>query len=72
MMMKMIRPGRRSGAAAGPSRRFKPAAPPRDLQAALAPIADDQYGSKIFENLGVHDITPEPVKSVGDLLLLRS
>jgi hypothetical protein len=65
-------PGRRYGAAAGPSRRFTPAAPPRDLQDALAPIAEDQHGSKIFENLGVHDITPEPVRSVGDLLLLRS
>jgi len=65
-------PGRRSGAAAGPGRRFQPAAPPRDLQAALAPLEDDEYGSKIFENLGVQDITPEHVKSVGDLLLLRS
>ena len=58
-------PGRRYGGAAGPGRRFKPAAPPRDLQEALAPIADDEYGSKIFENLGVQDITPELVKSVG-------
>ena len=65
-------PGRRYGAAAGPGRRFTPAAPPRDLQETLAPIADDQYGSKIFENLGVQDINPELVKSVSDLLLLRS
>ncbi len=65
-------PGRRYGAAAGPGRRFTPDAPPRDLQEALAPIADYQYGSKIFENLGVQDINPELVKSVGDLLLLRS
>jgi hypothetical protein len=65
-------PGRRYGAAPGPGRRFTPAAPPRDLQAALAPIDDDQYGSKIFENLGVQDITPELVRSVGDLLLLGS
>ena len=61
-----------TGAAAGPGRRFTPAAPPRDLQAALAPIDDDQYGPKIFENLGVQDINPEFVRSVGDLLLLRS
>ena len=65
-------PGRRYGADAGPGRRFKPAAPPRDLQDALAPLEDDEYGSKIFENLGVQDITPEHVKSVGDLLVLRS
>ncbi len=45
---------------------------PRDLQAALAPIDDNQYGPKIFENLGVQDINPELVRSVGDLLLLRS
>ena len=36
------------------------------------PLEDDEYGSKIFENLGVQDITPEHVKSVGDLLVLRS
>jgi hypothetical protein len=65
-------PGRRYGADAGPGRRFKPAAPPRDLQDALAPLEDDESGSKIFENLGVQDITPEHVKSVGDLLVLRS
>ena len=59
-------PGRCYGAAAGPGRRFKPAVPPRDLQAALAPLEDDEYGSKIFENLGVQDITPEHVKSVGE------
>jgi hypothetical protein len=61
-----------TGAAAGPGRRFTPIAPPRDLQAALAPIDADKYGQKIFENLGVQDITPELVTRVCDLLLLRS
>ena len=61
-----------TGADAGPVRRFTPIAPPHDLQAALAPFGDDQYGQKIFENLGVHDINPDPVTRVGDLLLLRS
>jgi hypothetical protein len=61
-----------TGAAAGPGRRFTPIAPPRDLQAALAPIDADKHGQKIFENLGVQDINPELVTCVGDLLLLRS
>jgi len=61
-----------TGAAAGPVRRFTPIAPPHDLQAALAPFNADQYGQKIFENLGVQDINPELVTRVGDLLLLRS
>ena len=54
-------PGRRYGATAGPGRSFTPAAPPRDLQAALAPIDADKYGPKVFENLGVQDINPELV-----------
>jgi len=61
-----------TGADAGPVRRFTPIAPPRDLQAALAPLNADQYGQKIFENLGVQDINPELVTRVGDLLLLRN
>jgi hypothetical protein len=61
-----------TGASAGPVRRFTPIEPQRDLQAALAPLDDDKYGQKIFENLGVQDITPEPVTRVGDLLRLRS
>ena len=61
-----------TGAAAGPVRRFTPIAPPHDLQEALAPFNADQYGQKIFENLGVQDINPELVTRVGDLLLLRS
>ena len=36
------------------------------------PLDDDKHGQKIFENLGVQDITPELVTRVGDLLLLRS
>jgi hypothetical protein len=35
-------------------------------------LDDDKYGQKIFENLGVQDINPEPVTRVGDLLRLRS
>jgi hypothetical protein len=35
-------------------------------------LDDDQYGSKIFENLGLQDFTPDPVTRVGDLLKLRS
>jgi hypothetical protein len=62
-------PGRSYGATAGPGRRFTPAAPPRDLQAALAPIDADKYVTKVFENLGVQDINPELVTCVGDLLL---
>ena len=65
-------PGRRYGATAGPGRRFTPAAPPRDLQAALAPIDADKYVTKVFENLGVQDINPELVTCVCDLLLLCS
>jgi hypothetical protein len=36
------------------------------------PLDDDKHGQKIFENLGVQDITPELVTRVCDLLLLRS
>ena len=57
-------PGRHYGAAAGPGRRFTPTVPPRDLQAALAPIDADKYGTKVFENLGVQDINPELVTCV--------
>ena len=35
-----------TGAAAGPVRRFTPIAPPRNLKDGLAPLDDDQYGSK--------------------------
>ena len=61
-----------TGAAAGPVRRFTPLAPPRDLLAALAPLDDDQYDPKVFENLGIQDFTPDRVARVGDLLKLRS
>ena len=59
-----------TGATAGPVRRFTPIAPPRDLQAALAPLDDDQYDSKVFENLGLQDFIPDRVARVGDLLKL--
>ena len=61
-----------TGAAAGNVRRLPPIAQPRDLQAALAPLDDDQYGPKIFENLGLQDFTPDKVTRVSDLLKLRS
>ena len=61
-----------TGAAAGTVRRFTPIAQPRDLQAALAPLDDDKYGSKVFENLFMQDFIPDRVTRVGDLLKLRS
>ena len=67
-----VAPAAVTGAAAGMVRRFTPIAPPRDLQAALAPLDDDQYGSKVFENLGLQDFIPDRVARVGDLLKLRS
>jgi hypothetical protein len=45
---------------------------PRDLQTALAAPADDAYGTKVFDNLGLGDFTPPQVARVGDLLTLRS
>jgi hypothetical protein len=45
---------------------------PRDLQTALTPPADDAYGTKVFDNLGLGDFTPPQVARVGDLLTLRS
>ena len=56
-----------TGAAAGNVRRLPPIAQPRDLQAALAPLDDDQYGPKIFENLGLQDFTPDKVTRVSVL-----
>ena len=67
-----VAPAAVTGAAAGMVRCFTPIAPPRDLQAALAPLDDDQYGSKVFENLGLQDFIPDRVARVGDLLKLRS
>ena len=66
-----VAPAAVTGAAAGMVRCFTPIAPPRDLQAALAPLDDDQYGSKVFENLGLQDFTPDRVARVGDLLKRR-
>ena len=58
--------------AAGPVRRFTPPAPPCDLLAALAPLDDEQYDHKVFENLGMQDFTPDRVARVGDLVKLCS
>jgi len=65
-------PAALTGAAAGPVRRFTPPEPPRDLQAALEPLDDAQYGTKVFDNLGLLDLTPDRVARVRDLLKLRS
>jgi hypothetical protein len=65
-------PAALTGAAAGPGRRFTPPSPPRDLQAALEPLDDAQYGTKVFDNLGLLDLTPDRVARVRDLLKLRS
>jgi hypothetical protein len=43
-----------------------------DLQTALATPDDNEYGTKIYENLGLSDFTPAPVTRVGELLGLRS
>ena len=67
-----VAPAAVTRAAVGNVRRFTPIAPPRNLQAALAPLDDDQYGPKIFENLGLQDFTPDKVTRVSDLLKLRS
>jgi hypothetical protein len=67
-----VDPAAVTGAAAGTVRRFTPIAQPRDLQAALAPLDDDKYGSKVFENLFMQDFIPDRVTRVGDLLKLRS
>ena len=61
-----------TGVAAGHVRRFTPIALPHDLQDALAPLDDEQYGSKVFENLGMQDFTPDRVVRVGDLLKRHS
>ena len=65
-------PAALTGADAGPVCRFKPPTPPRDLQAALEPLDDAQYGTKVFDNLGLLDLTPDRVARVRDLLKLRS
>jgi hypothetical protein len=66
-----VGPAAVTGAAAITVRRFTPIAPPRDLEAALVPLDNDQYGSKVFENLGLQDFTPDRVARVGDLLKRR-
>ncbi len=45
---------------------------PANLQTALAPPAENDFGTKIYENVGLIDFTPAPVTSVGELLGLRS
>ena len=61
-----------SGAALGNVRRSAPPAKPADLQVALASPDDKDFGTKIFENIGLSDFTPAPVTRVGDLLKLHS
>ena len=43
-----------------------------DLQTALAPLDENDFGTKIYENIGFSDFTPASVTRVGDLLGLRS
>jgi len=43
-----------------------------DLQTALAPPDDKDFGTKIYDNIGLSDFTPAPVTRVGELLGLRS
>jgi hypothetical protein len=53
----------------------RPPAPlvkPADLQTALAPPDDTEFGTKKYENIGLSDFTPATVTRVGDLLGLRS
>jgi hypothetical protein len=35
-------------------------------------LADDQYGPKIIENIGLQDFAPDPVTRVSDLFKFRS
>jgi hypothetical protein len=43
-----------------------------DLQTALASPVDNDFGTKIYENIGLSDFTPAPVTRVCELLGLRS
>jgi hypothetical protein len=65
-----VGPAAVTGDAAGTVRRFSSIVPASDLQEALAPLADDQYGAKVFENIGLQDFIPDKVARVGDLLKL--
>ena len=55
---------------------FLPCSRPPDVihlhRPALLSQDDKDFGTKIFENLGLKDFTPAPVTRVGDLLRLRS
>jgi hypothetical protein len=42
-----------------------------DLQTALAPPDDNDFGTKIYKNIGLSDFTPAPVTRVSELLGLR-
>ena len=43
-----------------------------DLQTALASPVDNDFGTKIYENIGLSDFTPAPVTRVCELLGLCS
>jgi hypothetical protein len=43
-----------------------------DLQTALTPLDENDFGTKIYENIGLIDFTPAPVTRVGEVLRLRS
>ena len=61
-----------AGASFGNVRPSAPLAKPANLLTALASPAEDDLGTKIYENVGLSDFTPAPVTRVGDLLGLHS
>ena len=61
-----------AGASFGTVRHTASLVKPADLQTALAPPAENDFGTKIYENVGLSYFTPTPVTRVGELLGLRS
>ena len=61
-----------SGAVLRNVRRSATLAKSADLQTVLASQDDKDFGTKIFENIGLSDFIPAPVTHVGDLLKFRS
>jgi hypothetical protein len=61
-----------SGASLGNVRRPATLEKSAELQTTLASPDDKDFGTKIFENIGLSDLTPAPVTRVGDLLRLCS
>jgi hypothetical protein len=61
-----------AGASFGNVRQPAPLVKSADLQTALAPPDDKEFGTKIYENISLSDFTPAPVTRVCELLGLRS